>query len=166
MLLLISLLLIITLLWAISITFLFFYNPFPFPDRGHRVFGVKDEQTRFAVVNIIEKVTGKKSRYTFDSGNIHQTILQDGYTSIHYIDGKIDSTPPCAISFAVENPFKSAQKAIQLLKMEGFDAEIVEDLKTDLPSNYLVPIRSNAFDGWALVFRRPLLKMPKPKVRA
>ena len=152
--------------WAIIFTFLFFHNPLPFPDRGHRVFGVKDETTRAVVVKIIEQSCGKKSRFTFDSGDIHQTILHDGYTSVHYIDDKPENIAPCGISIAVKNPLASAQKAIRLLKDEGFQADIIEGIEMNLPPNYLVPVRSNAFDGWSLIFRRPLLKMPRPKFRA
>lgn len=152
-------------IWACLTTLIIVRNPFPFPDRGHRVFGVKDERARAAVVKIIETVSGKKSLYTFDSGDIHQTILADGYTSIHYIDNLKNKTPANAISFAVENPRKSADKAIEMLRAEGYEANLIEDVKTDLPPNHLVPVRSSAFDNWALVFRRPLLKMPRPKFR-
>lgn len=156
---------ILATIWAITITILFIYNPFPFPDRGHRVFGVKDEKTRAIVVKIIENLTGKKSRFTFDAGDIHQTILHDGFTVIHYIDEKPDKIASCGISFAVKNPQRSAQEVIQLLKAEGFQAGVIEDVKLDLPPNNLVPVYSNAFDGWVLVFRRPLIKMPKPNFR-
>ena len=156
---------ILATVWAIVVTSLFIHNPLPFPDKGHRVFGVKDEATRAIVVKIIENASGKKSRFTFDSGNLHQTILNDGYTSIHYIDEKSENIAPCGISLAVENPLESAQEAIRLLEAEGFQANIIEGIKMDLPPNYLVPVQSNAFDGWCLVFRRPLIKMPKPKFR-
>lgn len=155
--------------WACISTLMIVRNPFPFPDRGHRVFGVRDEKTRVAVVKIIENLSGKKALYTFDSGDIHQTILADGYTSIHYIDDINECAsdiPANAISIAVENPEQYAEKAISLLEAEGYEARIIEDVKTDLPVNYLVPVKSNAFLGWALVFRRPLLKMPKPKFRS
>ena len=151
--------------WAGIFTLLFIHNPLPFPDRGHRIFGVKDEPTRATVVKIIEKLSHKKSRFTFDSGDIHQTILHDGYTSIHCIDDKPEAVMPCGISLAVENPLASAHDAIQLLKAAGFQADIIENVKMDLPPNYLIPVRSDAFDGWSLVFRRSLLKMPKPKFR-
>lgn len=151
--------------WALVATLMIVRNPFPFPDRGHRVFGVKDEANRAVVVKIIETVSGKKSLYTFDSGAIHQTILADGFTSIHYIDEKSAEVPACAISLAVENPQKSAGQAIAMLEAEGYEASLIEGVKMNLPPNHLVPVKSSAFDGWALVFRRPLLKMPKPEFR-
>lgn len=152
--------------WAIVATLIIVRNPFPFPDRGHRVFGVKDERTRAAVVKIIEDLSGRKSLYTFDSGAVHQTILADGCTSIHYIDRKPDEIPANAISLAVENPQASADRAIEMLGAEGYEAALIEGVKTDLPPNHLVPVRSDAFDDWALVFRRPLIKMPRPKFRS
>lgn len=151
--------------WASVATLMLVRNPFPFPDRGHRVFGVKDEQTRIVVVDIIEALSGKKSLYTFDAGAIHQTILADGYTSIHHIDNRAAEIPANAISLAVENPRESADRAIEMLRAAGYEANLVEGVKMDLPPNHLVPIRSNAFDDWALVFRRPLMKMPRPKFR-
>lgn len=151
--------------WASIATLMIVRNPFPFPDRGHRVFGVKDEKTRAVVVKLIETLSSRKSRYTFDLGDIHQTILADGYTSIHYIDRKPPDLSACAVSFAVKNPLVSAHEAIRLLQSEGFAAKIVEKVETNLPPNYLVPVESDAFDGWVLVFRRPLLKMPRPQFR-
>ena len=151
--------------WAVVATLIIVRNPFPFPDRGHRVFGVKDEATRAVVVKLIETLSGKKSLYTFDSGDIHQTVLADGYTSIHYIDHKPPNLSACAVSLAVKNPSVSAQAAIHFLHSEGFAAKIVETVETNLPPNCLVPVESDAFDGWVLVFRRPLLKMPRPQFR-
>ncbi len=152
-------------IWAGIATLMIVRNPFPFPDRGHRVFGVKDEATRAVVVKLIETLSGKKSLYTFDSGDIHQTILADGFTSIHYITRKPANISACAVSLAVKNPSVSAHEAIRLLQSEGFTANIVENIETNLPPNHLVPVASNAFDGWVLVFRRPLLKMPRPQFR-
>lgn len=59
----------------------------------------------------------------------------------------------------------SANRAIEMLQNAGFQAKIIEGIETDLPPNHLVPVWSDAFDGWALVFRRSMLKMPKPKFR-
>lgn len=151
--------------WALLATLIIVRNPFPFPDRGHRVFGVPDERARSVVVNIIENLSGKKSKYTFDSGQIHQTILADGFTSIHYIDNRPDGIPGNAISLAVENPLASAQKAIEMFQANGYEADLIEGIEMDLPLNHLIPVKSNAFENWVLVFRRPLLRMPKPKFR-
>ncbi len=156
---------ILTTVWAVVATILIFRNPLPFPDRGHRIFGVANEQTRADVVRVIETLSGKRSQFTFDSGDIHQTILADGHTSIHYIDNCPLDVPSSGISIPVEDPLASAQKAIEMLKAQGYTASLIENVKMDLPPNYLVPVRSNAFENWALVFRRPLLKMPRPKFR-
>ncbi len=144
-------------IWATITTILIFRNPLPFPDRGHRIFGVADERARAAVVKVIENLSGKRAQFTFDSGNIHQTVLADGYTTIHYIDNNPTDVPPSGISIPVKDPLASAQRAIEMLKADGYTASLVENVETGLPPNYLVPVRSNAFQNWALVLRRPLL---------
>ena len=152
-------------IWAVIMTILIFRNPLPFPDRGHRIFGVADEHARATVIKIIENLSGRRAQFTFDSGDIHQTVLADGYTSIHYIDNRPPDVPPSGLSIPVRDPMASAQKAIEMLQNEGYTASLIDKVETGLPPNHLVPVRSNAFQNWALVFRRPLLKMPRPKFR-
>ncbi|HLM60022.1 MAG TPA: hypothetical protein VK308_04410, partial [Pyrinomonadaceae bacterium] len=74
--------------------------------------------------------------------------------------------PANAISLAVENPQEFAERAIEMLKAEGYEASLIKNVRTNLPPNHLVPVKSDAFLGWALIFRRSLLKMPKPKFRS
>jgi hypothetical protein len=156
---------VVATVWATAATVLIFYNPLPFPDRGHRIFGVRDERARSVVVKLIEMFTGKQSRYTFDSADVHQTIMGDGFTSILYLDNNQIGIPASGISIPVNDPLEAANKAVELLQNKGYTAEIIESVKFDLPPNQLVPIKSNAFDGWTLIFRRSLVKMPRPEFR-
>lgn len=159
---------ILSTLWAVGVTAMHFRNPLPFPDHGHRTYGVPDEKARQAVVHVLEEVTPLKERFTFDSGATHQTLMWDGFTVIHYLDSDIQQSKKLTgngLSVPVDDPLASAHRAIQILNQEGYQASIISGINFDLPENYLVPVESNAFNGWALVFRRSLIKMPYPKVR-
>ena len=159
---------IVATLWAIGATGMHIRNPLPFPDRGHRAYGVPDEKARQTVVNILQEVTPLRERFTFDSGATHQTLMWDNMTVIHYLDSDIQkarSVSGNGLSVAVDDPMTSAKRAVELLKAQGYQAEILTGINYDLPEGYLVPVTSNAFNDWALVFRRPLIKMPYPNVR-
>lgn len=159
----------ITTVWAIAVTVMLVHNPLPFPDHGHRAYGVPDERARAAVVRVLQQVTPLRERFTFDSGATHQTLMWDGFTVIHYLDSDIQKARNLTgngLSVAVDDPLGSAKRAVELLKAEGYQAAITEGINYDLPEGYLVPVESNAFNGWALVFRRPLMKMPYPKIRS
>lgn len=156
-------------LWALVITVMFFYrNPLPFPDRGHRIFGVPNEKARHDVVNLLREVSSLRARWTFDSGEVHQTLMWDGLTSIHYLDSETQrdrNLLGTGLSVPTSDPQAAATQAVEFLRREGYEAKIIEGMNLDLPPNHLVPIESNAFNGWNLVFRRPLHKMPFPKTR-
>lgn len=158
-----------TLIWALLVTILFFYrNPLPFPDRGHRIFGVPNEKARHDVVELLKKVSALRERWTFDSGEVHQTVMWDGFTSIHYLDPEIQKSRNLmgsGLSVPTNDPQGSAMTAVEFLRAAGYEAKLVEGMNFDLPPNHLIPVESNAFNGWNLVFRRPLHKMPFPKVR-
>jgi len=159
---------IVATLWAVGATAMHIRNPLPFPDRGHRAYGVPDEKARQTVVNILQEVTPLRERFTFDSGATHQTLMWDNFTVIHYMDSDIQKAKNVSgngLSVAVDDPTASAKRAVELLKAQGYQAEILTGINYDLPEGYLVPVTSNAFNDWALVFRRPLVKMPYPKIR-
>jgi hypothetical protein len=159
---------VVATIWAIGATAMHIRNPLPFPDHGHRAYGVPDEKARATVVKVLQQVTPLRERFTFDSGSTHQTLMWDGFTVIHYLDSDIQKARNLTgngLSVAVDDPLDSAKRAVELLKAEGYQASIIEDINYDLPEDYLVPVESNAFNQWALVFRRPLIKMPYPKTR-
>jgi len=164
-----AVLFVLSLLWAIIATIMLLKNPLPFPDNGHRVFGVPDENARAVVVDLLSKISHLKERFTFDSGEVHQTLMWDGFTSIHYLDPQIQkdgNISGSGLSVPVSDPQSSAEQAVEFLQSAGYEASIIENINFDLPPNHLVPVKSNAFNGWALVFRRPLYKMPFPKLRS
>jgi len=155
--------------WALVATVLHFRNPLPFPDRGHRLYGVADERARRAVVRMLGQVSHLKEQFTFDSGTTHQTLMWDGFTVINYLDPAARTTLEAAgtgLSVPAGDPRRAAAEAVKLLRESGYEAEALGDVDPDLPENYLIPVKSNAFDGWVLVFRRPLIKMPFPKKRS
>ncbi|MDT4955977.1 MAG: hypothetical protein QOJ02_4115 [Acidobacteriota bacterium] len=158
----------IATLWALAASILHFSIPLPIPDRGHRLYGVKDESARKVVVEMLQNVCHLKERFTFDSGPTHQTLMRDGLTVINYLDPEIQVTFNMAgtgLSIPVKDPQLAATKAVNFLRESGYAAELINNIDPDLPSNHLALIKSNAFDGWVLVFRLPLIKMPLPKKR-
>jgi len=158
----------IFLIWASVSTMMLLHNPLPFPDRGHRTFGVQDDRARQVVVDIIAEVGGIKPRFTFDSGVTHQTLLWDGFTTINYLDPPINKTkgiPVNGLSLPVDDPLTSAKRTVDLLQQHSYKSNIVEDIDVGLPPNHLVLVQSDAFAGWVMVFRRPTISMPYPKTR-
>lgn len=154
---------ILTFLWALVATMMVIRNPFPFPDHGHRCFGVRSEQARQTVVQVIEKIGGLQERFTFDFGPTHQTLMWDSSTVINYLED--DDRLGTAISLAVSDPGTAAQEAAVILKNAGYTAFLDTTIDDGLPPNYFVLLQSDAFDGWVMAFRRPILKMPRPNIR-
>lgn len=154
--------------WALVASILHFRNPLPIPDKGHRLYGVPDERARAAVVRMLQSVGRLKEQFTFDSGPTHQTLMWDGFTVINYLDPDAKKRLGVAgtgLSLPVKDPRLAATKAINLLRESGYEAEMIDNADPALPPNHLVPVKSDAFDGWVLVFRRPLVKMPMPTKR-
>src|SRR3989442_1630003 len=77
---------IVATLWAIGATAMHIRNPLPFPDRGHRAYGVPDEKARQTVVNILQEVTPLRERFTFDAAATQQTLMWDNFPVIYYMD--------------------------------------------------------------------------------
>lgn len=154
--------------WAVVATILHFRNPLPVPDKGHRLYGVRDERARQTVVGLLRSLSHLKEQFTFDSGPTHQTLMWDGFTVISYLDPEARAAldVPCTgLSVPSGNPNADAAKAVGLLRAAGYEATTLDNVDTDLPPNHLIPVTSDAFDGWVLVFRRHLTKMPFPKKR-
>ena len=154
-------LLLITTLWAIVATWMVIKNPLPFPDRGHRLFGVPSRNAQKIVLEIMRE-SGLPLRFRFRTGPTDQALLWDNTTAIHLLDQSLDLTGN-GISIAVRDPESAALAAIERLETEGFTARRVEGAgDAKLPPNHLVVLTSDAFRGWVLVFRRHQLRMPKP----
>jgi hypothetical protein len=154
-------LLVVVCIWAIVATLMVFRNPFPFPDRGHRLYGVPNEHARRTVMNIL-RGSGLQPRLRFRTGPSDQTLFWDNETVIHVLDqgGGLSGT---GISVVVSNPQRAASNAIKMLRDAGYSAEQPSDAAvSDVGASDLVVVASSAFLGWALAFRRHQLKMPKP----
>jgi hypothetical protein len=154
----------IVFLWALAATlFVFFRNPLPFPDRGHRCFAVKNQEAARAVVWILDRLGGLPERFTFDAGPTHQTVLWDNETVILYHDQTIrdQGLPPNALSVAVDDPRDRAIAAAARLREAGFRADVIQDIIPEAGGKFVL-VTSDAFEGWGLAFRRHILAMGKP----
>lgn len=152
----------LALFWAVSVSVLLFYrNPLPVPDRGHRCFGVPSEEAASAVAQALAELGALHERFTFDHGPSHQTLLWDNTVIL-----RTDTTrfAPNAISVAVRQPRAAARRAAVLLKGRGFTATVHEDMIPGRP-DCLVLLASNAFSGWDLVFRLHAIRMGVPSGR-
>jgi hypothetical protein len=154
------------LAWALALTALELlkkFSPFNIPDRGHRVFGIKTEKARDALIAILRK-GGLKPKLSFRSAPTKQTLFDDNVTVINYLDPEPLGLPATAMSLVVSDPEASARLAKKILFDYGYKSEIISDIIPTLPPNHFVILRcSEVFDGWVLAFRLPLFKMPKPQ---
>ena len=156
-----------TLLWAVTATAMLLRNPLPIPDRGHRLFGVPDEKAHGALLEIVSRA-GLPLRFRFSTGPTVQSLLWDNETVIHLVDSFTTTAKGLngnGISLPVADPKKSASVAIRILRAAGFSAELVTGFDEYLPENHLAMIKSSACLDWVLVFRRHVLRMPKPQFR-
>lgn len=156
---------ILTLLWALTATVMVIKNPLPIPDRGHRLFGVPDQRASDITVQILSNA-GIPLRFRFKTGPTLQALLWDNQTVIHLVEHEMFERTGLSgngISLPSSNPRQAAEDAIRLLQGAGFSAELVAGFDDYLPPNHLVIVRSTAFLGWALAFRKHVLGMPKPQ---
>lgn len=147
--------------WAVATTLmLFFRNPLPFPDRGHRTFGVPDTKAQKAVVSVLTKF-GLPLRFRFKSGPLDQALLWDNTTVIHFLDPRLNHSGN-GISVVVADPESAAAWATSQLEAAGYTVQRIEGTDRELPPSHVVVLTSSAFLSWAMVFRRHQLKMPQP----
>ncbi|QQG46257.1 MAG: hypothetical protein HYY55_00205 [Candidatus Niyogibacteria bacterium] len=144
--------------WAASNVF-----PLPFPDRGHRLFGVRDEKAAEAVIAVLEE-NGLRKKWAFDAEPTHQVVMSDNMTVIAWFDEAASKLPKNAISVAVDNPRSSAARAVAILRMKRYEASFSQPMK-DLPDNTLYLVKTDAMPYSGLVFRKPFWKMPSPRIR-
>lgn len=149
----------LTLAWAVVATWMVIRNPLPFPDHGHRAFGVPNKKAEETVVDILEEA-GLKVRFRFRSGPSEHTLFWDNMTDIHRVDSSVQaSLSGNGISVVVKDPEAAATRATERLEAAGF---LVQRVDWGLSPKYLIVLTSDAFRDWALVFRRHQLRLPKP----
>jgi hypothetical protein len=156
----------IATVWALVATVMHRWNPLPFPDRGHRVFALSSEAARMAVIRALRTTGNLRDRFTFQAGPTLQTLMWDGFTVLNHLspdDPEIAQLPGNGLSLPVKDPAAAAELAVEQLCDAGFPSVKHEITDPSLPPNHLIVVESKAFSGWVLVFRRSLLRMPKPK---
>lgn len=151
--------------YAVVITiFCFYRNPLPFPDNGHRLFAVVNEEAAKAVVTIMDIVGGLPERFTFDPGTTHQTVLWDNTTVIIYHDEdmKKKGLPLDGISIEVDNPELRSRQAKEILENNGFKCDIHRNILPEAKDKFVMITSDAFFPDRGLGLRRHILKMGKP----
>ena len=146
-------------------TLVYFKGPIPFRDIGHRIFLVPNDKAARAVADVLGRTADMGERFTFDSGPTHQTLLSDGGTVLMSFDEEMYDRGLAmnGMSYAVSDPFKAAGTAVELLKQYGFKAEVHCDVDPAL-GDKLVLVTTDALCGAAIVFRRHVLRLGRPKM--
>jgi hypothetical protein len=141
-------------------------GPVPFIDRGSRIFTVPNEEDLNSVVQVLAKL-GLKPRFRIFSKSIKRAVMADNTTIINCTTDlslwEKMGKPAAGLALKVRNPQKSANEAASLLRRQGFEAENLGQLDPDVPRGAMFFVRTDAFNGTILVFRKHFLKMgPKP----
>lgn len=139
--------------WAILATLYALYLRSPLNDHGHRLYGVNSQDAQKVLGEIAMEVVGLKRQVTFDIGDSKQVVYDNGSFVLHKMDDeRLSST---AASFVVNDPTSSATLAIDMLQNAGFSAELFIPFPSMLGK--IVVVKTNATDGWDLVFRKHLV---------
>jgi hypothetical protein len=134
--------------------------PIPIVDKGHRFYGVVDEDAQKAIVTILKR-NGIGPWRTFEVGITNQVIMSDKETVIGRFSEDVKDLPKHVISVPVNNPAVAADEACLVLRSFNYTATVHKPLGDDIP---FVLIKTNAFlDSGGIAFRLPITKMPKPK---
>jgi hypothetical protein len=132
------------------------YKPLPIPDRGHRLFAVKDEKAHDVVLKLLNS-EGLQPFKALETAPVHQTLLSDMRTVVAWFDA--DKQPPeDAISIAVDDPMITATQWAIVLRKAGFTADISEPIPGQ--KGVLVRLKTDALVHSVFVFRLFFLKMP------
>jgi hypothetical protein len=132
-------------------------NPLPFPDRDYHVFSAASPSGLIALEDLMHHF-GHAPRFRVDSAQVDRTIFTNG-TIINSPHPKILAqlgAPAGALGFVVRDPEAAAHDAVNLLRRQGFSAEIVSDAEPGLPIAF---VKTDALMNAALVFRKHVLHM-------
>ncbi len=153
---LVATLLVTNAFWGGLLLYLIFLK-----DRGHFLFSVRTPEAQRALEELFMLCCGKKPFVTIGLGNkgthplSKQMVLSDRLTVLQHlrrdIEDEVLATGP---AIPVDNPLESAQRAVGILQNHGFKADVYEFPVKLFPEGMFAAVRSDAFDGWNLIFRR------------
>jgi hypothetical protein len=136
-------------------------NPFPFPDRGSRIFSATSPEAKDVIVELLAQ-HGVKERFQANSSGIHRSIMWDGTiinSSPREVMQKLGS-PSASIGLVSSDPEASARAAARFLQSRGYQARVVLDAEPALPIVFVV---TDAMIGTVLNFRKHVSQMPAPE---
>jgi hypothetical protein len=136
-------------------------NPFPFPDRGSRIFSASSPEAKDSIVKLLAQY-GVHERFQADSSGIRRSIMWDGTiinSSPPEVMQKLGS-PGASIGLVADNPEASARQAARFLQSQGYQARVVLDAEPELPIAFVV---TDAMVGTVINFRKHITQMPTPK---
>ena len=162
----------VSLWWLLPVCLLVVYSvvvtyfwlkgcPIPVVDKGHRAFAVETEKAAVTIARIIRATTGMEEQFTFDAEPTVQTLIGNDIVLMRHL---VKTDAPNGLSLVVKDPSAAALLAVQQLHAAGFIATMTEGFIPSLGKK-LVVVNSEAFLGWALVFRNHALKLGKPPNR-
>ena len=161
LLILLGIVVLLSLAWAIAVARR--RNPLPFPDPGSRIFCAASAEAKEALVVLLARY-GVHERFQFDSSGIRRSIMWDGTIINVPPPDSFEKLGPhaAAIGLVAADPVASANEAAAFLRERGYEAEVVLDVEPELPIAF---VRTNAFVGTGLNFRKHLIHMPRPGKR-
>jgi hypothetical protein len=132
-------------------------NPLPFPDRDYTVFSAKSTLALIALEELMQ-MHGHVPRFRIDSDNVERTIFSNGTIINHPRQTMLDrlGQPGAALGFVVADPEQAARETAELLRRNGFAAEVILDAEPGLPITF---VSTDALSGSVIVFRKHVLKM-------
>lgn len=135
-------------------------NPLPFPDRDYHVFSASSQHALAALEEVMID-QGNRPRFRIDSENVDRTVFSNGTIINSPQPAMMEQlkNPAGALGFVVPDPDKAAQRAVELLRRRGFEAEVVRNAEPGLPITF---VTTNALWGAALVYRKHVLRMGPP----
>lgn len=136
-------------------------NPFPFPDRGSRIFTTPSPEAKDAVVALLARY-GIKERFQANSSGILRSIMWDGTIINHAPPDVLQKLGHASASIGLvsDDPVASANDAAAFLRARGFEAKVVLDAEPAIPIAFVV---TNATSSTVLNFRKHLIHMPRPQ---
>lgn len=103
-------------------------------------------------------------RYRLDSSTVQRTLMADGMTVLNYPLPELHEQmgrPNAALAVKTKDPILAARQAVDYFAQQGFNAVVLGELDSTVPSGAMVFVATDAMPGIMLVFRKHVLKMGK-----